>query len=267
MIANSSTMRAACLCCIAIASYLQLASAFVVQSTALQRTGSSQHSLADVQRASSCRRAQQQHLAMAAAGESPADIYIMMNGLPGNMGKEVAAACLRKGFSMAPYALTGADVRATEVQVDDMQGGPPSTVQLIKAGQADVDKKIEEMKAQCGAGLICIDYTHPSAVNGNAELYAKHKLNFVMGTTGGDRQKLLADTEQGGAYAVIARNMGKQIVALQTAIDYMAKEFGGAFSGYSLAITESHQSTKADTSGTAKALAEDFSVLTGAPFD
>jgi 4-hydroxy-tetrahydrodipicolinate reductase len=47
----------------------------------------------------------------------------------------------------------------------------------------------------------------------------------------------------------------------------MAKEFGGAFSGYSLAITESHQSTKADTSGTAKALAEDFSVLTGAPFD
>jgi dihydrodipicolinate reductase len=47
----------------------------------------------------------------------------------------------------------------------------------------------------------------------------------------------------------------------------MAKEFGGAFSGYSLEITESHQSTKADTSGTAKALAEDFSVLTGAPFD
>jgi 4-hydroxy-tetrahydrodipicolinate reductase len=59
----------------------------------------------------------------------------------------------------------------------------------------------------------------------------------------------------------------EQIVALQTAIDYMAKEFGGAFSGYSLAITESHQSTKPDTSGTAKALAEDFSVLTGAPFD
>jgi Dihydrodipicolinate reductase, N-terminus len=216
MVANSSTMRAACLCCIVIASYLQLASAFVVQSTALQRTGSSQHSLAGVQRASSCRRTQQQHVAMAAAGESPADIYIMMNGLPGNMGKEVAAACLRKGFSMAPYALTGADVRDTEVQVDDMQGGPPSTVQLIKAGQADVDKKIEEMKAQCGAGLICIDYTHPSAVNGNAELYAKHKLNFVMGTTGGDRQKLLADTEQGGAYAVIAPNMGKQVKHLQS---------------------------------------------------
>jgi Dihydrodipicolinate reductase, N-terminus len=202
-------MRLACLCCVAIAACLQLASAFISQSTALQRTGSSQRSLA-VQRGSNCRRTQH-NVAMAAAGESPADIYIMMNGLPGNMGKEVAAACLRKGFSMAPYALTGADVRDTEVQVDDMQGGPSSTVQLIKAGQADVHEKIEEMKAQCGAGLICIDYTHPSAVNGNAELYAKHKLNFVMGTTGGDRQKLLADTEQGGAYAVIAPNMGKQV--------------------------------------------------------
>ena len=148
------------------------------------------------------------------AADAAADIYIMMNGLPGNMGKEVAAACLRKGFSMAPYALTGAAVSETSVDVDDMQGGPASTVQLIKAEQADCNEKIEQMKQHCSKGLlICIDYTHPSAVNSNAELYARHKLNFVMGTTGGDRQKLLADTEAGGAYAVIAPNMGKQVCA------------------------------------------------------
>ena len=47
----------------------------------------------------------------------------------------------------------------------------------------------------------------------------------------------------------------------------MAKQFSGAFKGYKLSITESHQSTKADTSGTAKALAADFSKLTAAPFD
>lgn len=37
-------------------------------------------------------------------------------------------------------------------------------------------------------------------------------------------------------------------------MDNMAKEFPGAFSGYKLEVTESHQRTKADTSGTAKAV-------------
>ncbi|CAM9755781.1 unnamed protein product [Discosporangium mesarthrocarpum] len=101
-----------------------------------------------------------------------------------------------------------------------------------------------------------------------------------MGTTGGDRrgnkesdggarrgEALMSVTEKGGRYAVIAPNMGKQIVALQTAIDVMAKEFPKSFSGYKLEITESHQSTKADTSGTAKALAADFAALTGEDYD
>lgn len=35
--------------------------------------------------------------------------------------------------------------------------------------------------------MVVVDYTHPSSVNANAEFYAKHGLNFVMGTTGGDR--------------------------------------------------------------------------------
>ncbi len=40
-----------------------------------------------------------------------------------------------------------------------------------------------------------------------------------------------------------------QIVALQTAIECMAKEFPSSFSGYSLSVIESHQAAKADTSG------------------
>ncbi len=40
-----------------------------------------------------------------------------------------------------------------------------------------------------------------------------------------------------------------KIVALQTAIEYMAKEFPGSFDGYSLSVIESHQAAKADTSG------------------
>ena len=64
-------------------------------------------------------------------------------------------------------------------------------------------------------GFVVVDYTLPSIVNGNALFYCQHSLPFVMGTTGGDREKLLADVEAAGTYAVIAPNMGKQIVAFQ----------------------------------------------------
>lgn len=52
--------------------------------------------------------------------------------------------------------------------------------------------------------------------------------------------------------------MGKQVVALQATLELMASQFPGAFGGYSLSVTESHQAAKADTSGTAKAIVESF---------
>lgn len=63
--------------------------------------------------------------------------------------------------------------------------------------------------------MIVVDYTLPSAVNENATFYCENSLPFVMGTTGGDREKLIADVAASGNYAVIAPNMGKQIVAFQ----------------------------------------------------
>ena len=48
--------------------------------------------------------------------------------------------------------------------------------------------------------------------------------------------------------------LGMQVVAFQAMMEMMAQQFPGAFSGYNLAVTESHQRTKADTSGTAKAV-------------
>lgn len=62
---------------------------------------------------------------------------------------------------------------------------------------------------QDSADFICIDYTHPSAVNSNAEFYVKHGIPFVMGTTGGDRDKLLETVKDANLFSVIAPNMGK----------------------------------------------------------
>lgn len=52
-----------------------------------------------------------------------------------------------------------------------------------------------------------------------------------------------------------------QVVAFQAAMDIMASNFPGAFAGYTLKVTESHQSSKVDTSGTAKAIVEYFQKL------
>ncbi|CAM9355905.1 unnamed protein product [Ectocarpus sp. 13 AM-2016] len=194
-------------------------------------------------------------------------VWVMMNGLSGKMGLDVAAACLRKGFRIAPYAMSGSG--SGKVSVADPKGGDPTTVTLVPSDDAEgCDKAVAELKRRCSGGsVVVVDYTTPSAVNANAEFYAKHGLNFVMGTTGGDRDALMSVTEGSGVYAVIAPNMGKQIVALQSAIDNMAREFPGSFADYKLEITESHQSAKVDTSGTAKALAADFAKLTAEDFD
>ena len=79
-----------------------------------------------------------------------------------------------------------------------------------------------------------------------------------MGTTGGDRDALIRDVKDSGVYAVIAPNMGKQIVAFQTMMETMAEKFPGCFSGYTLKVVESHQRSKVDTSGTAKAVVGSF---------
>jgi len=199
-------------------------------------------------------------VSMAGSGE----IAVMMNGLPGAMGKEIAAACLRrKGVTLAPFALTGSGCGG-EVEVDDGSGGSPMTVQLYEPQARDELAARARSEYPEPGSLVCVDFTHPSAVNGNAEWYAANKLAFVMGTTGGDRDALMSCIEgSDGTYAVIAPNMAKQIVALQAALEQMASDFPGSFDGYSLSVVESHQSTKADTSGTAKAVSASLALLTG----
>jgi hypothetical protein len=60
--------------------------------------------------------------------------------------------------------------------------------------------------------------------------------------------------------------MGKQIVAFQAMFELAAASFPGAFAGYKLRVVESHQSSKKDTSGTAKAVVASLNDL-GLQFD
>ena len=54
----------------------------------------------------------------------------------------------------------------------------------------------------------------------------------------------LSEVGAAGLYAVMAPQMGKQVVPFQAAMKIMADTFPGAFTGYTLKVVESHQSSK-----------------------
>jgi len=184
-------------------------------------------------------------------------IKVMVNGLPGNMSAKAAEHILQdSSLKLIPYALTGPEIEATETQIGS------EAVRLIKPDERQ--EMIESIKRSEGM-VICIDYTHPSAVNDNAAFYCDNALPFVMGTTGGDRTLLMETVQKSDTAAVIAPNMAKQIVAFQAMMEYAAETFPDVFKGYGLDVKESHQQGKADTSGTAKAMIGYFNRL-GIPF-
>ncbi|GLJ05710.1 hypothetical protein SUGI_0023690 [Cryptomeria japonica] len=182
---------------------------------------------------------------------------VMVNGCAGNMGRAVAEAALSAGLQLVPLSLTSPHLGNQKIQIGDVE------VDVRSASEKD---DVYDLILQNYPHVVVVDYTVPSAVNENAELYCRMGVPFVMGTTGGDREKLLDVVRKSNNYAVIAPQMGKQVVAFQAAMEIMAEQFPEAFSGYKLEVTESHQSSKVDTSGTAKAIVSCFQRL-GVSYD
>lgn len=180
-------------------------------------------------------------------------IKIMINGLPGNVTQVICRQALADDrIEVLPYSLTG-----PEIQIPDCHVGE-TAIALIGPDQRE--DKIAAVKAAEGP-FISVDFTHPTAVNANAEFYCRHQLPFVMGTTGGDREQLTATVVKSNTAAVIAPNMAKQIVGFQAMMAHAAEHFPNLFKGYRLTVRESHQAGKADTSGTAKAMVGYFNKM------
>jgi len=181
----------------------------------------------------------------------------MVNGLPGNVAQIVARHILRDPrFELLPYSMTGPEIQQSGYSLEAV------SLELIRPDAKA--SKIDTIKSHQGQ-FLSVDFTHPAVVNHNAEFYCQAGLPFVMGTTGGDRQKLVETVSSSSIAAVIAPNMAKQIVGFQAMMEYAADTFPALFEGYTLEIKESHQNGKADTSGTAKAMVTYFNQL-GVPF-
>lgn len=180
-------------------------------------------------------------------------LKVMINGLPGQVAGSIANHVLADDrFELVPFSFTGPDIADSTCLMDGF------SVRLVRP---DVrDDEIQKIK-QAEGFFITVDFTLPAAVNDNAEFYCRHNLPFVMGTTGGDREQLEQSVLSSSISAVIAPNMAKQIVGFQAMMAYAAENFPGLFAGYRLEIRESHQQTKVDTSGTAKAMVRYFNKL------
>jgi 4-hydroxy-tetrahydrodipicolinate reductase len=184
-------------------------------------------------------------------------ITVMVNGIPGKVACTVAGHVQGdRRFRLIPCSFTGPEIQEHAYALED------TAIRLIRPDGREA--AVRELRETHG-DFLSVDYTHPSAVNANANFYCRHGLPFVMGTTGGDRQQLEETVRSAGVAAVVAPNMAKQIVGFQAMMEYAAQTFPDLFKGYSLAIRESHQKGKADTSGTARAMVRYFNRL-GIPF-
>ncbi|PRQ49878.1 putative 4-hydroxy-tetrahydrodipicolinate reductase [Rosa chinensis] len=185
------------------------------------------------------------------------DIPIMVNGCNGKMGKAIISAAESAGLDVVPVSFGSAQESGQAIQV--------GTKEILVHGPSERESILESLLVKY-PNLIVVDFTVPSAVNDNAELYCRVGVPFVMGTTGRDRDQLYKTVEDSKIYAVISPQMGKQVFAFLATMEIMAEQFPGAFFGYSLQVMESHQASKLDTSGTAKAVISCFQKL-GVSFD
>jgi 4-hydroxy-tetrahydrodipicolinate reductase len=184
-------------------------------------------------------------------------IKTLVVGLPGNMATIFTKhALMEKEMELINFSITGED---TEIKEYDIDG---CSFRLIKANDTEgINELFERNKP-----AIVVDYTEPQVVERNIELYCRKKVNFVMGTTGVVISRFSDQIRDSNINAVIAPNMGKQIVAIQAMMEYVANNFPNSFTGYTLEIRESHQKNKLDTSGTARAMVGYFNKL-GIKFD
>jgi 4-hydroxy-tetrahydrodipicolinate reductase len=180
-------------------------------------------------------------------------IPLFMSGLPGRMA-----------LAVAEEAEQSKDIELQEVSLSGEKGACPVGERNIRLIHADERSSFLEA-VRSNAGSIVVDYTHPSAVEGNVEFYTQNKIPFVLGTTGGNYEKVEDMVVSSSTPAVVAPNMGLPIVAITAMLDWASKEFPGVFRDYALNVKESHQEGKADTSGTAKDLVSRFQAL-GADF-
>ena|SRR3990167_7938256 len=163
---------------------------------------------------------------------------VFISGLPGKMATLVAEALIANGqYELSPVAMASAKHNWGHFNLGIRK------IRLIDYCPNDLMP-----------GTIAVDYTTPQNSTLNARHYTWAGVPFIMGTTGGDREEIETMVRNSKISAVIAPNMAVSIVQVQDEIQRLLETSPDIFSGWQMTIIESHQSTKKDVSGTARAL-------------
>ena len=172
---------------------------------------------------------------------------MIMSGLPGKVATAVTEVLVDEKYDVLKAGLTGPGMdRYVNIAGKDIELLPPE----------EHERLLENMRAS-----ITVDFTQPAVVNEMVEKYCKHDIPSIIGTTGGDRDKLVETVENSQTSAVIAPNMAIHIVAFQKGMNELSQVYAGKFRSSRLKIEESHQNYKVDTSGTAKAMVKYFNQM------
>lgn len=185
-------------------------------------------------------------------------ITVMVTGLPGNMASLVTAAIHQQEDMELYFCGLAEEVGEANIELP--------TNRTIHLPLIPIVLHESYLLRHRGEINIIVDFTQPSATNKNAELYCKMGIPFVMGTTGGDRKALEQTVRKSENHAVIATNMASPVVLFQEMMKWAGITFPQVLAGYKLEITESHQATKKDVSGTAISLLPAFDQL-GLPLE
>ncbi|XP_054784107.1 4-hydroxy-tetrahydrodipicolinate reductase 1, chloroplastic-like [Prosopis cineraria] len=184
-------------------------------------------------------------------------IPIMVNACTGKMGKAIIEEAESSGLFVVPVSFCS---ERKSGKIHKVRGQ-----KFFVQGPANRERFLQYLLSVY-PDLIVVDFTVSSAVNANAELYCKHGVPFVMGTTGGDRNLLANTIQDSQVYALVSPQMAKQAVAFIGILDIMADRFPMLFSGYSLKAVESLDQSRAEISETAKTAISFFNKL-GVPFN
>lgn len=169
-------------------------------------------------------------------------IPVFIAGLPGKMATLVAEAFgEQEGFELLPIAMTSPRHKLTYVNIGDQR------IHLL-----------DYCPNTLPSGRIAVDFTTPESVVLNTIHYTSLGIPFVMGTSGGNREEMEEIIRRSRTCAVVAANMDPQIIRQQMNIDEFAQNSPDIFRGTTVEITESHQKTKRDVSGTAVAFRAQF---------
>ena len=163
------------------------------------------------------------------------DFSVMINGMPGLMALETARSCLDSNLHIVPVGFKGPNCIMDDILVDGKTSN--QRVQLYKGPgiSSEASDMLKKLKSEY-SNLIIIDYTHPSAALNNIKCYIENNCDFVMGTTGLEQKDIEHEFDKGINYAVIAPNMAKQIVAVQSALLAMVERFPNSFDNYNLKV-------------------------------